>query len=191
MKTYHFKIQIKDIQKPPVWRRILVPENITFDIFHQIIQAAFGWSDCHLYHFSLRAWTTEPIYKIPDEFDYDDGITEDSRITKLSEVFNRPKQTLTYMYDFGDNWEHHIILEKISDERIITSLCIDGKGACPPEDCGGIPGYYHLIEILNDPKHRQHKEMKNWLGMAKDEKWDVNRFDSNTANTRCSKIFLV
>jgi len=191
-KTYHFKIQIKGIQKPPVWRRVVVPSIITFDIFHQIIQAAFGWGDYHLYNFSLRAWTTEPVYQIPDdeEFDYNDVETKDSRIAKISEVFIEPKQTFTYMYDFGDNWEHHIVLEKITDEAIINALCTDGKSACPPEDCGGVPGYYHLIDILNEPKHPDHKQMKSWLGMTKDDYWNVNSFDAVIANRRCAEIPL-
>ncbi len=191
MKTFHFKIQIKGIQNPPVWRRVVVPVDITFDTFHQIIQAAFDWSDCHLYHFSLHAWGAKPVYKIPDEEGYDDYEAEDSRTVKLSEVFSSPKQTFTYMYDFGDNWDHSITLEKIADETIISALCTDGKGACPPEDCGGIPGYHYLLEVLNDPKNPEHKEMKSWLGMAKNDRWDVNRFDTIAANMRCADIPLV
>ncbi|MDB5288055.1 MAG: plasmid pRiA4b family protein [Mucilaginibacter sp.] len=138
MQTLQFKIQIQDIQKPPVWRRVLVPDDITFDEFHQIIQTAFGWEDCHLYQFSKNGWSSELIYKIPDEYD-DDETTQDSRITFLSEVFTIAKQTFAYIYDFGDNWKHYIILEEISDTGKTIPMCLAGKGACPPEDCGGIP----------------------------------------------------
>lgn len=148
MQTFQFKIQIQDIQKPPVWRRVLVPAHVTFDKFHQIIQAAFGWENCHLYQFSKSGWSSEFVYKIPDDYD-DEEITENSRTTFISEVFTMSKQTYTYTYDFGDNWMHSIILEKISDTEKPVIVCLAGKGACPPEDCGGTPGYYNLIENSN------------------------------------------
>ncbi|MDB5138645.1 MAG: plasmid pRiA4b family protein [Mucilaginibacter sp.] len=181
-----FKIQITGIEKPPVWRRVLVADQVTLDVFHQVIQAAFGWENCHLYRFSQLAWKSDPIYKIPDE--YDDQTVRDSRVVKLSEIFIRPNQTFTYLYDFGDDWIHHIILEEISDEKITHPLCTDGKSACPPEDCGGPPRYSNLVEALNDPKHQEHREIRKWLGLRKGEQWDVNAFDINAANVRCSKI---
>jgi hypothetical protein len=180
MQTLQFKIQIKDIQKPPVWRRVLVPDNITFDVFHQIIQAAFGWGNYHLYRFSQLAWKSELDYKIPD--DYDDDSVQDSRIIKLSEVFINPKQTFTYLYDFGDDWIHSITLEEILDKEIITPICTAGKSACPPEDCGGPWGYLNLLETLNDPKHPEHKEIRKWLGLGKNQQWDVNAFDLEAVN---------
>ncbi len=182
MQTFQFKIQIKDIQKPPVWRRVLVPNNVTFDEFHQIIQASFGWGNCHLYRFSQLAWKSEPDYKIPD--DYDDDTIQDSRIVKLSAIFTRPKQTFTYLYDFGDDWIHQITLEEILDKEVIIPTCTAGKGACPPEDCGGTAGYYNLIEILSNPKDLEYKEMKRWLGLKKDEQWDVNAFDIIAVNEK-------
>ena len=190
MATYQFKVQIQGIQKPPVWRQLVAASDITLDEFHHIIQAAFGWQNCHLHHFSLRAWGSKPVYKIPDEFDYEDDETEDSRIVKLSEIFTEPGQKFTYMYDFGDNWEHSIILEKIADEKIIRAMCVDGKGACPPEDCGGIPGYYNMVEILSDPKHPEYKETRKWLGMKKNQTWDVDAFDKSAANDRIQEFYL-
>jgi hypothetical protein len=189
MQTYQFKIQIQDIQKPPVWRRVLVPAQITFDQFHQIIQVVFGWEDCHLYQFSQYGWGSEPIYKIPDP-EYDDETILDSVIGKLSDVFDTVGQKFIYIYDFGDNWKHNITLEEISDTKIAVANCIAGKGACPPEDCGGIPGYYNLIEILSNPKNPEYKEMKNWLGIKKDEQWDVNAFDITATNERLKRSKL-
>jgi hypothetical protein len=183
-----FKIQIKDIKKPAVWRRVLVPDHINFDVFHQIIQAAFGWGNCHLYRFSQLAWKSEPVYKIPD--DYDSDTVQDSRTIKLSEIFIHPKQTFTYLYDFGDDWIHHIILEEISDEEIITPVCAAGKSACPPEDCGGPWGYSSLLDTLNEPQHPEYKETRKWLGLGKNEQLDVNAFDIKIANDRCSRISL-
>jgi hypothetical protein len=190
---FQFKIQIKNIQKPPVWRRVLVRDDITFHNFHQIIQTVFGWQDYHLYRFSELAWKSEPIYKLPDDFDMDfyfDVPPKDSSLTKLSEVFTTPKQTFTYLYDFGDDWFHHIILEAILGEIMMTPICTAGKGACPPEDCGGPWGYSELIETLNDPKHPEHKEMKQWLGMGKKDTWDVNAFDIGSVNAALKQMLI-
>ena len=182
MQAFQFKIQIQGIEKPSVWRQVLVPAHITFDQFHQIIQTVFGWEDYHLYQFSKSGWGSKPIYKIPDEYDNDET-TQDSRTTFLSEVFTAAKQTFAYIYDFGDNWKHHITLEKIAEMETAVPVCLAGTGACPPEDCGGIPGYYNLIEILSNPKGPEYKEMKNWLGLKKNEQWeDVNAFDITAVN---------
>jgi hypothetical protein len=189
---YQFKIQLSDIQKPPVWRRVIVPENISFDEFHQIIQAAFGWENCHMYQFSKQDRGLYPIYKIPYDDDgyFDEGMAEDSTAAKISDVFTTPGQKFTYTYDFGDSWMHQILLEKITDEKIMIPMCTAGKGACPPEDCGGIPGYYNLLETLDDPKHPDHKEMRKWLGLRKGEQWDVNAFDINAVNDRLKSVEL-
>src|SRR5437588_758670 len=170
--TYQFKIQIKDIQKPPVWRRVLVPDFTTLDAFHEIIQVVFGWENYHLYQFSSKGWGSRPVYKVPDPQDYGYE-SEDSRATKLSEVFTDLKQTFTYIYDFGDGWIHHITLEKILEERIFNSKCVDGKGACPPEDCGGPWGYLNLKETLANPKHPDYKDTREWLGLGKGEQLDI------------------
>jgi hypothetical protein len=179
MQTFQFKIQIQHLQNPPVWRRVLVPSDITFDDLHEIIQIVFGWENCHLYQFSEKGYASYPLYK-PDDCDGD--TVKDSTETIISEVFVTPKQTFTYIYDFGDDWKHHIVLEKITDTENTIPLCLAGEGACPPEDCGGIPGYYNLLEILSDPKNPQHKEMKSWLGLGKNEQWDVNAFDITAIN---------
>jgi hypothetical protein len=187
MQAFQFKIQIQDIQKPPVWRRVLVPSHITFDQFHQIIQAAFGWEDRHLYQFSKSGYSSAVFYKIPDDYD-DEEDTFDSRTTFISEVFNMPKQTFVYIYDFGDDWKHKIVLEEISMMDSEHSICLAGKAACPPEDCGGVPGYYNLIEVLNDSKNPDAKNMRNWLGLRKHERWDVDFFDISEVNNRLSQL---
>jgi hypothetical protein len=186
MQTFQFKIQLQNIQDPPVWRRVLVPADITFDEFHQIIQAAFGWENYHMYSFSKSGWSSPVFYKIPD--DEDDEKVEDSSETSISEVFTKAKQTFTYIYDFGDDWKHRILLEGILDEQLIAPICTAGKGACPPEDCGGVTGYYNLIDILSNPKDPEHKEMKSWLGLGKNGQWDANAFDINIANERINSI---
>ncbi|MFI5162706.1 MAG: plasmid pRiA4b ORF-3 family protein [Sphingobacteriales bacterium] len=187
--TYQFKIQINGIKRPTVWRRLCVPETISLHSFHEIIQMAFGWQNCHLYQFSSHGWGSDIIYKNIDP-DYDNETVSDSALVNLSEIFVSEKQKLKYIYDFGDNWEHDIILEKVSEENIYYSECIDGKGACPPEDCGGVPGYLNLINILADPKHSHHKEMREWLGLHKGSQLNVDKFDIVAINNRLRHLGL-
>lgn len=187
MKSFQFKIQIKGITKPPVWRRLLVPADITFHTFHQIIQTAFGWENSHLYQFSLKGWGSLPSYKIPDDEDYIDEV-EHSQIIRLLEVFNARAQTFTYIYDFGDDWKHSILLEEILEEGTNNAVCLAGQGACPPENCGGVPGYAHLIEVLADPKNPEYKDLRRWLGITKKNEWDVNAFDLETVNSKLKAL---
>jgi hypothetical protein len=181
MGAYQFKIQIKDIQKPPVWRLLLVADNITFDEFHEVIQIAFGWDNYHLYQFSPKGYGSTPLI-MPAHPDIEEEDADDSEITELSEIFTKPKQTFLYIYDFGDDWKHQITLEKISDETLTAPVCIDGKGACPPEDCGGPWGYANLLEILADPGNPEYGDMREWLCLDEDEQFDVNAFDIDEVN---------
>ena len=185
---YQFKIQLQGLQKPPVWRRLTVPENISFNSFHQFIQAAFGWEDAHLYQFSEQGYGSRPLYRTPDS-NFDDEIIRDSHIHQINEIFSTVGQTYIYIYDFGDNWYHRIVLESIVDEVRNKPICTGGKGACPPEDCGGVPGYYHLLNVLDNPKHPEHKSVKQWLGLSKNQIWDVNAFDVKAVNERIASVF--
>ena len=121
------------------------------------------------------------LFRSEDDFDspFPFGRKEklNAEILTLEEIFSREKQTYTYMYDFGDSWEHKITLEKITNEAIETPVLLKGKGACPPEDCGGVWGYEHLKEVLSDKKHPEHKEMREWLGLERGDKWDAEEFD--------------
>jgi Plasmid pRiA4b ORF-3-like protein len=134
------KITLKRISKPPVWRRVQVRADTTFATLHQIIQAAFGWTDTHLHSFEYEG---EPI-GVPDpEWDND---CADEAETTLDEVLLGPKDRVRYTYDFGDNWEHDIVLEKVlePDAGDGRAVLLTGKGARPPEDCGGPWGYAEL-----------------------------------------------
>ena len=181
-----FKIQIKNIIEPPVWRKLVVPEQFTFLRMHKVIQAAFGWDDYHLFQFSPKGYASHPLIGIPDsEFAAD---TLEAKKIKLSEIFRMPKQKFTYIYDFGDDWVHQITLEKITDEKLLRAKCLAGKGACPPEDCGGPWGYAELKITLADPKHPEHAETKEWLGLTKKQKWDAEAFDPDKTNSLVAKI---
>lgn len=183
--AFQFKIQLKNISKPPVWRRVLVPENFSFHHFHKVIQAVFGWYDYHLYEFSPQGIGSYPNIGIPSDFDWDEAPEMNAKRTKLTKIFKIEKQKFVYTYDFGDNWQHVITLELITDDKVSKkAVCIGGKGACPPEDCGGTWGYQSFLEIISDPKHDEYHEMREWAGMEKGKTWeDIARFDLEITNS--------
>ena len=183
MPTFQFKIELKHLKEPPVWRRLLVPDNIAFGDLHLVIQIAFGWQNYHLWQFSPKGFGSEPLIKpyFEDGFDDFQGAEDADEIT-LTEIFTQPKQTFVYIYDFGDSWEHLMKLEKILDEESVLPVCTGGEGACPPEDCGGVWGYMSLLETLANPKSPEYKEMRQWLGLKKGEQWDANAFHLEAIN---------
>jgi hypothetical protein len=134
------KMTLKGISKPPVWRRVQVRAETTFATLHQIIQAAFGWTDTHLHTFEYDG---EQI-GVPDP-EWDNDCVDEAETT-LDRVLLGPKDRVRYTYDFGDNWEHDIVLEKVTDPNAMDgrAVLLTGKGACPPEDCGGAWGYAEL-----------------------------------------------
>jgi hypothetical protein len=188
MKTFQFKIELTYTGNPVVWRRLLVPEDICFDDFHLAIQAAFGWDFSHLYQFSAKGWGSKPYYQPLGEWAEDDDEMRDSEEYLISEVFKRAGQKYTYIYDFGDDWKHQILLEKTTGKPVFAPHCIGGEGACPPEDCGGVHGYYRMVDAINNPNHKDHEEMLEWMGIPEGGKWDVNAFDLDQANARCASL---
>lgn len=186
--VYQFKVQIKGITKPPVWRRLVVPAEFSFMRFHEVIQAAFGWEDDHLFQFGDKGYqsTFRIAHPSDDDLGRDLGIgpkTLDASKVKLSTVFTEGVRKLTYIYDFGDDWIHDITLEATSEEKRKTALCIAGKGQCPPEDCGGPYGYEEIKEVLQtSPDSKKVAEAKEQLGLDDNETWDVAAFDLEDAN---------
>ena len=189
---FQFKIQLKRITQPTVWRRIAVPGHFSFTKFHRVIQAAFGWEDYHLFQFSPKGYGSSPVISIPDpEFEYmerSDRQKLHATKTTLTEIFTAEKQKFTYIYDFGDDWVHEITLEKLTDDAARTAACLAGKGACPPEDCGGPWGYAGLKEIVDNPKDAEYEEMREWMGFEPGEEWKPEDFDLADAQARVKKI---
>ncbi len=157
-KIYQLKITLIG-SKPPIWRRVLVRSDIMLPKFHCVLQAVMGWTDSHMHAFRAG----EEYYGEPGE---DMDYMKNEASVKLDKLFHKEKDSLIYEYDFGDGWEHKVSLEKILpfDESLKTPICIKGKLACPPEDCGGLYGYYELLETLADPKHPDREDMLEWLG---------------------------
>ena len=176
---YQIKISLIGA-KPPIWRIVLVPSNIGLDAFHEVIQLAMGWTDSHLHQFIAN----NVFYGIPDD-DFELEM-EDETQYKLSQLLQKEKDTIKYEYDFGDSWEHKILLEKIfpDDGKTALPVCIKGKRACPPEDCGGIWGYEELLETVSNPKHPDHDDMLEWLGGEFDpEEFDLEAINEDLAES--------
>ena len=179
--VFRFKIQIIGITKPPVWRRVEVPATFNFNDFNDVIQAAFGWEHAHLWNFEplRKPRHSSPAFRI--EIQYEDKEpfwnrgTEDLPPTiKLEKIFPRLKE-LVYTYDYGDNWEHSIKLEECIDEDREYAVCTGGKGATPPEDCGGVWGYESLKEAFAE-NSEEADNYRDWLGMDDDERWNADSF---------------
>lgn len=175
------RIELKRI-KPHIWRRVVVPETVTLAKLHAVLQAAMGWSDRHLHEFEIA----NKHYGIPDE-EWDIGEPKlDERRVRLKSFVEARVRRFTYTYDFGDHWEHQIVLEDLvapraSGQRIV---CTAGENACPPEDVGGEPGYPEFLAAISDPKHEQHTQMIEWIGYP----FDPHAFDLNTVNQRLAAI---
>jgi putative DNA-invertase from lambdoid prophage Rac len=159
---YQLKITLKDI-RPPIWRRVQVRSDATLAQLHWVIQISMGWTNSHLHSFNIQG----NEYGVPmPEFDFDDMKVRDEQTVKLSKVIPGEKFKFSYLYDFGDSWEHEILVEKVLevDPTFDYPNCITGKRACPPEDCGGIWGYQNFLEVIQDPDHPEHEEMLEWVG---------------------------
>ncbi len=177
-KILQLKITLKDIE-PKIWRRFLVSDFWTFDKLHRIIQKVMGWENYHLFEFKFGNIRVLP----PDEGYLEENELDPKKI-KIERYVDKEKQKFEYIYDFGDSWEHEVIVEKITEDKIEDvdkyPKCIEGERACPPEDCGGIGGYERFLELLKtgkDPWKENVQELKEWLG-----DWDPERFDIKEIN---------
>jgi hypothetical protein len=174
-----FKINLAKITKPPVWRRVTVPANFTFNDFHSVIQWAFGWTNSHLHYFSQKPEGLDVVIGDPTDHEWNDVI--DSTKIKLSKVFTLGGQCFYYVYDFGDDWVHKIKLQEMDTGQAKRADCIAGKGACPPEDCGGPGGYEEFKKIMADPGHADYEDMRVWAGLREGQQWDAAAFDIEAA----------
>jgi hypothetical protein len=172
--VYQLKITLKDV-KPPIWRRVLT-KDCTLDQLHHLIQNSMGWTDSHLHVFEIGG----EQYGAPEQWDQPGGMGEpevsSSRKVKLSQLVADGIKKFGYTYDMGDNWDHTIQVEKTLpvEAGVNYPCCIEGKRACPPEDCGGPWGYPDFVEAIQNPRHERHEELLEWIGGEFDsEKLDV------------------
>ncbi len=179
---YQFKITLLDT-KPPIWRRIQVPDCTLADL-HEMIQAAMGWENCHMHQFIIDG---EPYgTPLPDDFDFGDEIHNEKKedLNKLLPKSARRTRWF-YEYDFGDGWRHEVLFEgyPTAEPKAKYPLCLEGERACPPEDCGGPWGYPEFLAAIADPKHDQHEDMIEWIG-----EFDPETFDPKQATKEMRKV---
>lgn len=173
---YQLKITLQETH-PPIWRRLMVPGNLNFARLHAVIQDAMGWENCHLHSFEvgdLEIGTPDP-----DRLSFGAPVASEKQYT-LERVARAEGVRFTYRYDFGDCWEHEIVVEAVTAGELAAPRCVAGERACPPEDCGGTPGYAELVDALADQTHERHEELAEWV----DDGWSPERFDLEAADRR-------
>ena len=176
-KIFQIQIALKGF-KPKIWRRILIPSDLFLSDFNKIIQTTMGWTNSHLNQFiKNRIFYTK---RMPDDDLWDEMDNVDYKKMKITDLLKKEKEKIIYEYDFGDGWEHDIILEKILaiDDKIKYPIWLTGKMNCPPEDCGGVWGYADMLEALKQPDHEEHDSYIEWLG----GEYDPEYFDKDEVN---------
>lgn len=191
-QVLQFKITLLDT-KPEIWRRIQIAETATFWDLHVALQNVMGWEDCHVHMFTVfncdkttkdAHWRPIADIGVPHEFNPD--VLPDWDI-KVADYLDSDSKIL-YEYDFGDSWIHQIefegYFERITGQRY--PQCLDGAMSCPPEDIGGIGGYYNFVEIMSNKKHPEYRDMFGWYGKT----FDASKFDKNKVKFQNAKIRL-
>ncbi|MBE9076009.1 plasmid pRiA4b ORF-3 family protein [Romeria aff. gracilis LEGE 07310] len=177
--VYQLKITLSGA-RPPIWRRVQVASDITLGKLHKIIQRAMGWYECHMHEFDIFG---EAYGEPMPEYDLD---IRSERNVRLNQVVTGEKFKFSYIYDMGDGWDHKILVEKVlpADPEVRYPICIKGKRACPPEDCGGIWGYAEFLEAIQTPDHPEHESMLEWV----DGEFDPEHFDLEETNQQLKGI---
>ncbi len=182
-KVVQLKITLAG-SKPPIWRRVQVRESMHLGDLHRVIQIAMGWEDCHLHLFQAG----DRRFSLFSDGEDAPAEEEDSRTVSLRALgLVRKGRKFTYIYDFGDDWLHQIEVEATqpADPDVFYPVCVTGRKACPPEDCGGVWGYYNLLATVKDTKHPQHVELREWLEAS----FDPDLFDLASVNQRLCATF--
>lgn len=159
VKVYQLKVTLID-SSPPIWRRFQVKSDITLEMLHLILQIVMGWTNSHLHQFTIQG----EYYGEPDTDDFSE--VADESTVQLEQVVTGEGFKFSYEYDFGDGWQHQLLVEKILpvESDVDYPICLKGKRACPPEDCGGIWGYGDFLDIIQNPKHPKHNHMLKRVG---------------------------
>jgi hypothetical protein len=175
--TYRLKVTLIDIE-PPIWRRIQVPATILLCCLHDALQAVLGWNESHLHSFEKDG----KHWGVPE---YDDLIDEST--VQLAKLLKAEGESMTYVYDFGDNWRHEIVLEKIipANDLLKIPVCLNGARRCPPEDVGGVSGYEEFLEVIFDPTHEEYEHLVGWAGGPfEPEAFDLKRVNETLSRMR-------
>ncbi len=204
-QIHELKITLRG-SKPPIWRRIAVPSDMRLNDLHNVIQVVMGWGNYHLHQFVVPNIQPKPTREELASLDWQaryekltmcrDRCWSDPRMevegaenekkVKLCEMAPAVKSKFIYEYDFGDSWEHQIEVVKISPpaEGVKYPVCLAGELACPPEDSGGVWGYYEKLEVLKNPKREDYKDTFEWMG----DNFDPEHFNLKKVNAALSKL---
>jgi Plasmid pRiA4b ORF-3-like protein len=198
-KIARLKVTVKDI-RPPIWRRLEVPLDFTFARLSDVILAAFGWTNSHLHEFELgrrRIGMPDPdeadwARAAPEELHHlfpqldpqraglvvPPSLEDEARVTLAQGLASAVRRFL-YRYDFGDDWRHLVQVEEVREAEAALTYprCTAGRRAAPPEDCGGVWGYAHLLEVLADPAHDEYAELRDWCPYFQPEEFDLAAAD--------------
>ena len=183
-KIYQIQIALRGFS-PKIWRSVLVSSDVLLSEFHYIIQIAMGWEDAHLHQF-VKDKTFYVPEKMSDDFFGGAMNDVDYQNIKISDLLKRARSKMVYEYDFGDSWEHDIIVEKTlpADKNMKYPVCIAGEMNCPPEDCGGVWGYVDMLEILQQPDHEEYEDYLDWLG----DEFDPEYFNIDEVNKLLKRL---
>jgi Plasmid pRiA4b ORF-3-like protein len=198
--AHKFNIVLKG-SDPKIFRKVIVPENFTFDQLHIVIQIVMGWTNSHMHQFNLGVPYNSPVIK--PKYLAEDGMEDDdfwggprydnydSVTTLLSDFFNNGTKKVNYTYDFGDDWTHEIKLWAKPKEEPLYPICIDGEGPSLMEDCGGIWGFYNMLEILNSKKNTEEKkDYLEWVGLKSNQKYEEEfAFNKEEINKSLIEVF--
>ncbi|PYI40182.1 hypothetical protein CVS30_01305 [Arthrobacter psychrolactophilus] len=185
---YQLKVSLNYLS-PPIWRRLLVRSDATLGDMHLILQNSFGWENCHLHAFQVGG-RRGVVYGAPDTESYDHEELDENAYT-LGGVLPAEGDFMEYTYDFGDNWEHLVKVEKIlpADAQAPLARCTGGRGRGPVEDSGGVRGWSTIIECGNDPKHPERERYREWLGLNRGENFDTKAFDKDAVTKVLARLF--
>lgn len=158
---------------PLIWRRLLVPLHVNLRELHLILQVTFGWMDAHLHEFEVGGLRYGDADRANAENAIGNSRSFEERDVMLRDFTREPGTTFKYIYDFGDNWRHTVCLEKqiALDLPPKVATCVEGARARPPGDVGGTSGFGQFLEVLGDPTHEEHSDMKRWCGGHFDPQW--------------------
>lgn len=180
-KDYELKITLLR-SKPPIWRLVRVPADIRLSHLHRVIQIAMGWEDDHLHQFEIKGQSYMDFSRPGPDIG-----TQDEDAARLNEIVTRVNTKFRYWYDFGDDWWHEIQLKRmipVAPDEESALACVDGAGACPPEDCGGVWGYYTKLKVLEDREHPDYLDVAEWMG----EDFDPDAFDKDAVNQWLARL---
>lgn len=193
LHTRPIKLKVNLENMPfPIYRKVLVPEDITMGELHLVIQVAMGWENCHLFQFNDKK--ERPNIRVRQEIEEDnfwgqshsDNFNSDE-LSLLEFLDYTDGKTFWYWYDFGDDWWHKISIQKITKKDLSeyigdTPVCTEALGICPPEDCGGPWGFAQLAEAINEPRHPEYINYREWLGIKGKKKIDFENVDLDEIN---------